>query len=449
MAILGIRREDKTIWERRVPLTPECVRRLTDQGLKILVQRSERRCFPDSEFEAAGSELVDDIDVADVIIGVKEVPPAKIAAGKTYLIFSHTMKGQPYNMPLLRRILDQGCTLLDYELIRNDAGLRTVAFGRHAGLAGAIDTLAALGRRLAWRGYDTPLADLKSALEYGDVETARAAIEEAARRIADEGLPEEISPLAIGVTGEGGKVWSGAMEVLDFLPARRVEAEDLAAETEAFEGRARELWAVSYDPQDLVEPVDPKGRYSWEDYSTHPENYRARFAPHLRHLTAVIHGIFWAEGFPRFILVDDVRALSADGQRARLELITDITCDPGGSNELLARVTEPGDPSYVWDLATGETTPGLEGEGIALWAVDILPAEIPIDASRHFSEVLEPLVPHLARDDAGDRPDDPTFSGELRGAYLTVRGELAPEWKETLSGPLREHGGAEASRVSP
>ncbi len=446
MAVIGIRREDKSIWERRVPLVPDDVARLTAEGIRILVQRSERRCIPDAAFEAAGAELVDDIDAADVILGVKEIPVDQVADDKTYLFFSHTMKGQPYNMPLLRRILDRGCTLLDYELVTNDAGMRTIAFGRHAGLAGAIDTLHALGKRLARRGHVTPLADLKSALEYGEVAAAREAIEEAGRRIATEGLPEEISPLTIGVTGEGGKVWGGAMEVLDHLPVRRVEAENLARETGAFSGRATELWAVSYDPSDLVEPIDPASDYAWEDYVSAPQKIRARFAPHVLQLSAVIYGIFWAEGYPRFILADDVRALfaggnSTGGQRPRLELVTDITCDPGGSNELLAKVTEPGTPAYVWNPADGAITEGLDAEGVALWAVDILPAEIPIDASRHFSDVLGPMIPYLARDDSRDRPDDSSFPGELRRASLPVRGELLPEWHDRLEEPLREHGG--------
>ena len=40
---------------------------------------------------------------------------------------------------LLRRLLDLRCTVLDYELVKDAQGRRTIAFGRHAGLAGAID----------------------------------------------------------------------------------------------------------------------------------------------------------------------------------------------------------------------------------------------------------------------------------------------------------------------
>ena len=33
MTILGIRREDKSIWERRTPLIPSAVRQLVEQGI--------------------------------------------------------------------------------------------------------------------------------------------------------------------------------------------------------------------------------------------------------------------------------------------------------------------------------------------------------------------------------------------------------------------------------
>lgn len=54
----------------------------------------------------AGAVVQDDLSLADIIVGVKEVPIDKLIADKTYLFFSHTHKGQKYNMPLLKSILD-------------------------------------------------------------------------------------------------------------------------------------------------------------------------------------------------------------------------------------------------------------------------------------------------------------------------------------------------------
>ncbi|HMB70904.1 MAG TPA: hypothetical protein VKU85_16430, partial [bacterium] len=397
MAVIGIRREDKSVWERRTPLVPRDVKQLVAGGVEVHVQRSSNRCFADEEYAHAGARLTDDLSGADVILGVKEIPPRTFERGKTYFFFSHTIKGQPYNMAMLRRLLELECTLLDYELVTDDGGVRTIAFGRHAGLAGAIDTLWALGRRWEMRGVTTPLARLRPALEYGSVEKARADVERAGREIAENGLPAEVSPAAIAVTGAGGKVFGGAMEVLDLLPARHVRPEDLAAETAAASGPAREIWAVGYGPEHLVEPAREDGTYTWERYLEYPEEFRARFGKDLPLLSAVIHGIFWAEGYPRFILRDDLAAMWSAPARPKLEVITDVTCDIGGSNEALAQIADPGEPAYTYDPATDEAVEGWDAHGPLVVAVDILPAEVPVDSSEHFSRCLTPVIPALAR----------------------------------------------------
>ena len=58
---------------------------------------------------------------------------------KSYMFFSHVIKGQPANMPLLQTILDKKIRLFDYECITVDGkrgSKRLVAFGKFAGIAG-------------------------------------------------------------------------------------------------------------------------------------------------------------------------------------------------------------------------------------------------------------------------------------------------------------------------
>lgn len=50
----------------------------------------------------------------------------------------------------------QRIRLLDYETMRNDKGLRVVAFGQYAGMAGMINILHGLGLRLLAFGHHTP-----------------------------------------------------------------------------------------------------------------------------------------------------------------------------------------------------------------------------------------------------------------------------------------------------
>jgi hypothetical protein len=67
----------------------------------VIVQPSSTRCFTEDEFTDAGAVIQEDVSEASVIFGVKEVPIGNLLANKTYFFFSHTIKAQPYNMPLL------------------------------------------------------------------------------------------------------------------------------------------------------------------------------------------------------------------------------------------------------------------------------------------------------------------------------------------------------------
>jgi alpha-aminoadipic semialdehyde synthase len=98
MTIVGIRREDKNRWERRVVLSPEhCKTLITAHGAKVIVQPSSGRCFHDKTYAEAGCTVSDDLSSCDIIIAVKEVPVEKLMEDKTYIFFSHTIKAQDYN----------------------------------------------------------------------------------------------------------------------------------------------------------------------------------------------------------------------------------------------------------------------------------------------------------------------------------------------------------------
>ena len=114
---IGIRREDKNPWERRAPLTPNAVLQLSTQGVEVEVERFERRAFPDAAYAEAGAVLVDDVRDCPVVLGIKEMPTDYFRPAGAYVFFSHTIKGQPYNMEMLRRLVERGCTLLDYEKV--------------------------------------------------------------------------------------------------------------------------------------------------------------------------------------------------------------------------------------------------------------------------------------------------------------------------------------------
>ncbi|KAF7795096.1 hypothetical protein EIP86_006241 [Pleurotus ostreatoroseus] len=173
---IGIRREDpQRIWERRCPLTPEAVHRLVkDEDVDVLVQPCERRVWRMEELIEAGARPHPTLKPAHIVLGIKETPIPELKAltdpipltghqdpvARTHLMFSHTHKGQPYNMVLLDQFLSGNNQtrprLIDYELLTDEQGKRTVGFGWFAGVAGALESLSALAHALLELGIASP-----------------------------------------------------------------------------------------------------------------------------------------------------------------------------------------------------------------------------------------------------------------------------------------------------
>ncbi|MCK4225694.1 hypothetical protein KAX29_02255, partial [candidate division WOR-3 bacterium] len=162
----GIKREDKSEWERRAPITPLDVLYLdSTHSIKTIIQPSKFRVFSDKEYDKVGALVSENLD-APVILGIKEIHPDFFEEDKIYVFFSHTIKGQEYNMPMLKRMMEKGDTLIDYECIKDENENRLIAFGKHAGIAGMIESLHTAGKRLKWEGYLTPLLHLKRPISY-------------------------------------------------------------------------------------------------------------------------------------------------------------------------------------------------------------------------------------------------------------------------------------------
>lgn len=438
---IGIRREDKSRWERRVPITPAVARELCAQhGIRVHVQPSPVRAFPQAEFEAAGAIVQEDLSACPVVLAVKEVPPSFFRPGQTYVFFSHVIKGQPHNMPMLRRILELGCTLIDYEKIADERGRRLIFFGRYAGLAGALETLWALGQRLAWEGIPTPLAQLRHAHEYHDAAEAKAAVEQAGRAIAAHGFPPEAAPVVIGVTGYGN-VAGGAWEILDLLPLEKVAPDDLADITGGPGASRFVLYATTFREEHIVTPRADQDLFDCQRYYDCPEGYKPIFERYLPHLTALINGIYWDARYPRLVTKAHLRELFGGGQ-PRLRVIGDVSCDIEGSIEATVKATDPGEPVYVYNPATGEVTDGCAGAGVVVMAVDILPSELPRDASEGFSAVLKAYIPAIAAADYTAPFDALDLPPEIKRAVIVHRGALTPPYHYLEQHLTASHTGA-------
>jgi alpha-aminoadipic semialdehyde synthase len=277
----------------------------------------------------------------------------------------------------------------------NEKKQRLIFFGRFAGIAGAVDTLWTLGQRLEALGTTTPFSQLEPCHQYSDLESVKRAVAHVGERIAEEGLPDFMAPPVIGITGYG-HVSQGAQEIVELLPHVEVSPSELPDFVAANGSVTGKVIKVVYEEQDLVEPIDRDREFNLQDYYDHGGHYKSRFGPHLGLLTVLINGIYWDERYPKLADEDQFRALFSGGERPRLLVVGDITCDVDGSLACTVRDTDPGDPSYVYDPHTRAAVSGFEGPGLAVMAVGNLPCELPREASETFSDALMPYMKQMA-----------------------------------------------------
>jgi len=412
--LIGIRREDKNHWERRVPLTPADLAELQRQGLEFRVQPSANRIFSDIAYQDVGVKLAEDLGACDLVMAVKEIPKHLLQRDKLYMYFSHVIKGQRYNMPMLQQLLDLGCSLIDYERIVGEDGKRLLFFSIHAGYAGAIDTLWTLGHRLAARGIPTPLAEIKRTFEYSTFEGAKAHL-----KVVGEQLNPERHALTIGVAGYGN-VAAGVAEVLECLPIEWVAPRDLVAGKPA----TMPIRVVEFREEHMARRKDGSD-FDLQDYYDHPELYEARFEEYLPHLDVLLNTIYWEPRYPRLV----TRAWIAANRDPKLQVIGDISCDYEGAIEITLHATMPDKPSFTFNPETGAVVEDVIGPSPAVMAVDNLPCELSRESSQHFGKVLRDLVPALAKCDWSASFDKLDLPAELKGAVIVHRGELTPDYR--------------------
>jgi alpha-aminoadipic semialdehyde synthase len=173
--------------------------------------------------------------------------------------------------------------------------------------------------------------------------------------------------------------------------------------------------------------------FALQEYFDDPDRYESAFDPWLGHLTILANSIYWDSRYPRLVTRSRVRELHSEGS-LRLEVIADITCDVGGSIELTTETTDQDRPILVYDPAADVVQRTWKGVGVAVLAVDNLPAEIPLDSSRHFSDSLYPFLPTLADLDHSLPFHRLNLPEGMQDAIIVWNGELTPSYQY-----LRDH----------
>jgi len=426
---LCIRREDKNKWEKRTPLIPSDAELLKNKyGINICVQPSEIRIFKDREYLEKGIELVRHLNKCSIILALKEIPIEFILKDKVYVFFSHTIKGQSHNMPMLKKLIQSNCTLIDYEKITDEKGRRLILFGFQAGQSGMIEALHALGKRLDTKGIKNPFVDLKQPFKYRTLYDAKNEIEKIGSVIKRRGIHPDVVPLICGFSGYG-HTSKGAQDIFDILPHQEIKAKDLQWIIKTQQYHNKEVYKVVFQEKDLVQHKDKKNQFELQDYYQNPEDYESIFSKHLPYLTVLINCIYWESKCPKLVTTSDLKKFFGSNENFRLQIIGDISCDIEGSIECTKYITTPENPFFLYDPISEKAKKEMQGRGIAVMSIDNLPAEIPLESSIFFSKTLKPFIPGLAQADFSKDFNDCRLPDPIKRAVILYKGKFTPDYK--------------------
>jgi alpha-aminoadipic semialdehyde synthase len=440
--IIALRREDlNRKGEKRAAISPDVAAKLTASGAKLWVQprrhpeaRKIKRIFTDAAYKQVGAVVRENIQPADVIIGLKEINLEGIYPGKTYAFFSHTHKGQKKNRKMLRALVQGKCSLIDYELITNKDGARTLtAFTYHAGYAGMTDTLWVLGQRLRREGIPNPFEPIRQSQELQELAAIRGVIKGVGKDIERNGTPRELPPIINCILGEG-KTSTGAQHIYSHLPVEHIT---LAQLPQVFANGSRhkvyqlllgipEIFRLKPDVGNLhsVYRVWPREEQV-ELYLSQPELFESNLDQVLPYVTLITNCILWSPRYPRTLTRALMEAQYA--HHSPLRVIGDITCDPEGSIEF-SKDTWIDDPVFIYHPARKTSEMGMDGDGVAVMAVTNLPCELSADSSDQFARELSPLLDALVNARLDVSLEEAGLPESIMRATILWRGEFTPRF---------------------
>jgi len=441
--VVGIMREGITKkGEKRVAVTPGYAKHIINWGHNLIVQSAVhpetgkiKRAFSDELYKQAGAKISEDLAVADVIFGLKEIDIDRILKDKAYIFFSHTHKGQTKNQKMLGALVENKSTVIDYELISNEKNVRLLtAFTYNAGYAGMVDTLWTLGKRLALNKLKNPFENLNQAIEEEHLDKAKKSFTKAANEIETNGTPESLPPVIVCFLGKG-KTAQGSRELFNILPHEDISINQL--EEVYKNGQREKLYALHIDIEEIYRlkndsKFSPEEynklsvRDKWQVYFDHPDYFESNLDKVLPYITVLMNCIIWSPKFPRTVTKELMKIIYAEGKA--LKVIGDITCDPNGSIEF-SKETWIDKPVYIYNPLSQEIKDGFKGDGIAIMAVTNLPCEFSADASEQFSSDLFPFLEDIVKANYRGSLAESQLPDEIKRAVIMWQGKFTEEFK--------------------
>ena len=423
--VVGISRETHSKSEKRAPLTPADVGWLIKKGIKVEVKSCQVRIFKDELYKKAKATVVKRFKEATLILGIKPPKVAHIYKDKTYMVFSHTIKGQSASMPLLKEFTKRRVTLIDYEKITGLGGKRLIHFGRFAGICGLIDSLYYLGKKLERKGIKNPFIDLEPAYEYGSLDEIIQVMHHIRDNIKRQGFDKRISPFNIGIIGHG-RVSQGAQEILQILNPIEVQPKDMLKFVRRRKYTPHRIYKTVFRLQEPLRAKDG-GRFYFKEYLESPGRFESNMDIYLPFFNMLIHANYWDSRYPRVVTKEMINKLWGK-KNFCLEFIGDISCDVNGSIELTHKTTTQDNPVFTYDPQRKRFIDGYKEKGITILAVDNLPTELPKDSSEDFSKQIRDYIYQIASQGTKDISNHTTMPEEIRQAVITQSGRLTSKF---------------------
>jgi NAD(P) transhydrogenase subunit alpha len=329
--------------ERRVALTPDAVRRLTDAGHAVLVEPAAGLAarFPDSAYADAGAEMAPAGDLyarADVVVCVGTPDVASLRAGQTVIGTLRTA-GDP---GLLAHLSAGGVTAVDFE------GLpRTLSAAQSMDALTSQDNVAGYAAAvLAAHTYESFFPLLVTAA--GTVPPARVLV-----------LGAGVAGLqAIGTARRLGAVVTG----YDVRPAARAEVASLGA---------------AFLELESVASAAGEGGYARPLTESEQRDQQDELADHIAKQDVVITTARVRGQRPPLLVTD----AAVKGMRPG-SVVVDIAASQQGGN--------------VAGSVPGETI--VTENGVTVIGADNLPATMPGAASAAYARNVSALLGHLVRE---------------------------------------------------
>ncbi|XP_033150839.1 alpha-aminoadipic semialdehyde synthase, mitochondrial [Drosophila busckii] len=369
--IMAIRREDQSVWERRAPFGPTHVQKLVKQGVKVIVQPSNRRAYPMQ------------------ILSVKYILPSS----------TFTQSGRKEsvsNMPLLVPILEQGCS---------------AAVGHH-----------------------TPFMHIGPAHNYRNSSMARQAIRDCGYEISLGMMPKSIGPLTFVFTGSGN-VSQGAQEVFSELPIEYVPPEMLRKVAEhGSQNKLYGCEVSRSDHLERREGGGFDAKEYDEFPERYISTFNQKIAPYASVIVNGIYWAVGSPKLISIPDAKNLLRPAntpwlptSKGSPAlphRMLAICDISADPGGSIEFMNECTTIDTPFCLYDADRNKDTKSFKGPGVLVCSIDNMPTQLPRESTDLFGELLSPHVHDIIKSDAKKPLQIGDFSYPIHSAIIASNGEL-------------------------